>query len=194
MKEMMVDSIMLDLVNKTPVVILKEVNGDRYLPILIGEYEASAIQMGLKNISFPRPMTHDLLQHILDKLQIPVEFILISRIEDSTFFASIIMYNEGEKFEVDARPSDAIALALRTKCPILVNEEIIEKAGIPMRLMRREGRMEAEKIEDPETQFGTMQKRSAEEVTKFRDFINNVTPEDFFRDMDEGEDFEPDTN
>src|SRR3989304_662737 len=114
MKEMIVDSIMLDLVNKTPVVILKELNGERYLPILIGEYEASAIQMGLKNISFPRPMTHDLLNHILEKTQCPVEFILITRIEDSTFFSSIVIYNDGEKLEIDARPSDAIALALRT--------------------------------------------------------------------------------
>jgi hypothetical protein len=192
MKEMIVDSIMLDLVQKTPVVILKEVNGDRYLPILIGEYEASAIQMGLKNISFPRPMTHDLLSHILDKLQSPVEFILITRIEDSTFFASVILYNDGEKVEIDARPSDAIALALRTNSPILVNEEILVKAGIPLKAMKREGRMEGESQEN-ERQFGFVQRRPQEDVIKFRDFINNVKPEDFFLDEvdeDEGMDYE----
>ena len=193
MKEMIVDSIMLDLVNKTPVVILKELNGERYLPILIGEYEASAIQMGLKNISFPRPMTHDLLNHILEKTQCPVEFILITRIEDSTFFSSIVIYNDGEKLEIDARPSDAIALALRTKSPILVNEDILEKAGIPLKAMRREGRLEGDAIDESDRQLGFVQRRSTEDVTRFRDFLKDVTPEDFFRDMDEDEPIEDDS-
>jgi len=186
-KEMVVDSIMYDLVNKTPVVILKELNGDRYLPILIGIYEASAIEMGLKNIPFPRPMTHDLLSHVLEKLQRSVEFIHITHIEDSTFFANIVLYNEGEKIEIDARPSDAIALALRTRSPVLVSEEILVKAGIPLKAMRREDQPEAEEPPEPQEGISFPQRRRLDDATQFRDFINNVKPEDFFKDLDEDE-------
>jgi uncharacterized protein len=191
MKEMQVDSIMYDLVNKTPVVILKEMNGERYLPILIGMYEASAIEMGLKNIPFPRPMTHDLLSHVLDKLQLAVEFILITRIEDSTFFSSIVLFNDGEKIEVDARPSDAIALALRTKSPILVNEDILVKAGIPLRSMKKEGGSEpADFNDDSVTQI--RKEESADDAMQFREFLRNVRPEDFFDGTeDEGTDENP---
>ncbi len=191
MKEMSVDSIMYDLVNKTPVVILKEANGERYLPILIGMYEASAIEMGLKNIPFPRPMTHDLLSHLLEKLEHTVEFILISRIEDSTFFSSIVLYKEGEKLEIDARPSDAIALALRTKSPILVHEDILVKAGIPLSAMKRETRGETESHDDLEhiQPHGIQRRRRVDDTKQFKEFLNNVKPEDFFKDLDEEEEY-----
>jgi len=188
MKEVTVDSIMYDLVNKTPVVILKENNGDRYLPILIGMYEASAIEMGLKNIPFPRPMTHDLLTHILDRLQRSVEFIHITHIEESTFYANLVLYNEGEKIEVDARPSDAIAIALRTKAPILVNEEILVKAGIPLKAMKREDRPDGDLNIEPERNFGFPPGKRPDETNQFRDFLNNVKPEDFFSDIEDDED------
>jgi hypothetical protein len=177
---------MYDLVNKTPVVILKEINGERYLPILIGMYEASAIEMGLKNIPFPRPMTHDLLSHILDKLQLTVEFILISRIEDSTFFSSIVMFNEGEKIEIDARPSDAIALALRTRSPILVNEDILVKAGIPLNAMRREDRPDPQELPD-DIRLNGPRISPVDEAIQFREFLKDVRPEDFFDEGDEKE-------
>jgi bifunctional DNase/RNase len=191
MKEMVVDSIMYDLVNKTPVVILKEVNGDRYLPILIGPYEAGAIEMGLKNIPFPRPMTHDLLNHILDRLQLSLEFIIITRIEDSTFFSSLVIFNDSEKIEIDARPSDAIALALRTKSPILVNEDILVKAGIPLKAMRREERSEQQ--EAPEEGPREPRRTGPDDVNQFRDFLNNVKPEDFFENLGE-DDYGENTN
>jgi hypothetical protein len=197
MKEMTVDSIMYDLVNKTPVVILKEMNGDRYLPILIGMYEASAIEMGLKNIPFPRPMTHDLLSHLLEKLQRTVDFVLISRIEDSTFFASIVLYNEGEKIEIDSRPSDAIALALRTRSPIFVNETILEKAGIPLAAMKRESSSAPEETEDQSAEPPAgyhRRKRVPDESVQFREFLNNVKPEDFFEDLDDDDEPEDPMN
>ncbi len=191
MKEIVVDSIMYDLVNKTPVVILKELNGDRYLPILIGLYEASAIEMGLKNIPFPRPMTHDLLSHILEKLQRSVEFIHITHIEDSTFYSNIVLYNEGEKIEIDARPSDAIALALRTKSPVLVDEEILMQAGIPLKAMKREERPEGEEplVDEERTRLDLLSQRH-DEATQFRDFINNVRPEDFISDIEDEDDLD----
>ncbi len=184
-KEVVVDSIMYDLVNKTPVVILKEVNGDRYLPILIGIYEASAIEMGLKNIPFPRPMTHDLLSHVLEKLQRSVEFIHITHIEDSTFFANIVLYNEGEKLEIDARPSDAIALALRTKAPVLVSEEILAKAGIPLKAMKREDRPDTDDAGGQDPSIGFRQRGGTDETSQFKDFLKDVKPEDFFRDLED---------
>jgi len=187
MKEVEVDSIMYDLVNKTPVVILKELNGDRYLPILIGIYEASAIEMGLKNIPFPRPMTHDLLSHILDKLQRSVEFIHITHIEDSTFYSSIVLYNEGEKIEIDARPSDAIALAIRTKSPVLVDEEILQAAGIPLKAIKKEEKLDANDPDLPR-KMDFPHRRKVDDVSRFRDFLNNVKPEDFISDIDDDED------
>jgi uncharacterized protein len=187
MKEVTIYSIMYDLVNNTPVVILKEVNGDRFLPILIGRYEASAIEMGLKNIPFPRPMTHDLLSHILEKLQRSVEFIHITHIEDSTFYASIVLYNEGEKIEIDARPSDAIALALRTKSPVLVNEDILVKAGIPMKAMKRDDRSEHEPDQQEEINqdFDQPKVKRLDDMSMFRDFLNSVKPEDFIDELDD---------
>lgn len=192
MKEMVVDSIMYDLVNKTPVIILKEVNGDRYLPILVGMYEASAIDMGLKNIPFPRPMTHDLINHLLDRLRLEVEFIVITRIEDNTFYASIVIYNDGEKIEVDARPSDAIALALRSKSPILVNEEILVKAGISQKAMKREDRPEQQQ-EEPDEPL-EVQEKPIDESTQFREFLRRVKPADFFEETDDEENFEDPKN
>ncbi|MFH1675715.1 MAG: bifunctional nuclease family protein, partial [bacterium] len=169
MKEMTVDAIMYDLVAKAPVVLLKEENGDRFLPILIGTCEANAINLGLKNTPLQRPLTHDLLNHVLDKLQCTVEYILITRIEDSTFFADIVIYNDGEKMEIDARPSDAIALAIRTKSPILVHEDILVKAGIPMKAIRRETKAEHDEIGD-EGNFNLDIPKRTDEMSQFRDF------------------------
>jgi bifunctional DNase/RNase len=191
MKEVIIDSIMFDLINKTPVVILKEVNGDRYLPILIGTYEANAIDMGLKNIPFPRPMTHDLLYHILEKLDRVVEYIHITHIEDSTFYSNIVIYNEGEKIIIDARPSDAIALALRTKSPILVNEEILIQAGIPLKALKPENRPDTgerfPKGSDPQFEQGRM----VDDTSKFREFLKDLKPEDFLDRLEDDDEDNP---
>jgi len=194
MKEVVVDSIMYDLVHRTPVVILKEMNSDRYLPILIGMYEASAIEVGLKNVPFPRPMTHDLLNHFLEKLQKSVEFIHITHIEASTFFATIVIYNEGEKIAIDARPSDAIALAIRTKSPILVSEEILTQAGIPLKAMKKP-KVEGLGDDDPRILGGGQGQsplRRGDDSSQFREFINNVTPEDFITELDDDLDINKD--
>ncbi|MCK4721366.1 bifunctional nuclease family protein [bacterium] len=189
MKEVTIDSIMFDLINKTPVVILKEINGDRYLPILIGTYEANAIDMGLKNIPFPRPMTHDLLYHILEKLDRNVEFVHITHIEDSTFYSNIVLYNEGEKIIIDARPSDAIALALRTKSPVLVNEEILIQAGIPLKALRPENRPEiSDRFHKGSGLNFPHDEKKVDDASQFREFLKDVKPEDFFGDMDNDDD------
>ena len=181
MKEMRIDSIMYDLVNKTPVVILKELSGERYLPILIGMFEASAIEMGIRETPLPRPMTHDLLGNIINHLHLTVEYIHINKIEDSTFYANIILYHEGRTLEIDSRPSDAIALAVRAQCPILVEEEILGKAGIKMSPHKAGEKpdgltLEGEGVEKVDLGDDI----SADDSEKqFRDFLNRLKPEDF---------------
>lgn len=185
MIEVRIDSIMYDLVNKTPVVILKEINGDRYLPILIGMFEASAIEMGIRETPLPRPMTHDLLNDLINKMHLTVEYILINKIEDSTFYANIILYQEGNTMEIDSRPSDAIALAIRTRSPILVEEEILTKAGIKMNPHKAAEAAKDFSIAGDEGEFpapsGESDVPEDETEERFRDFIDGLTPEDFLK-------------
>lgn len=115
--------------SKASGVILKEENGERALPIVIGEYEAQSIAMALENFNPPRPITHDLAVNILKTLHIEIDSILISDLKDNTYYALIKLNKNGELFEVDARPSDAIALAVRLGTAIFVNDSVMDEAG-----------------------------------------------------------------
>lgn len=181
MKEMRIDWIMYDLVNKTPVVILKEMSGERYLPILIGMFEASAIEMGIRETPLPRPMTHDLLSNFINLLHLTVEYIHINKIEDSTFYANIVLYYEGRTLEIDSRPSDAIALAIRTQSPILVEEEILSKAGIKMDPQKTAGKPDGFNIEPEAVRRHGLEpdSQSDDSESQFRDFLNTLKPGDF---------------
>lgn len=110
--------------------ILKESGGKRQLPIIIGANEAQAIAIEIENIKPPRPLTHDLFQNILDQLGVTIVEVFINELKDGTFYSIITLADDGENFEIDSRPSDAIAIALRAGAPIYVEEEIIEEAGI----------------------------------------------------------------
>jgi len=124
--EVKIRALMMDPNSGTPIVILKDVHSDTMLPIWVGAYEANAIALEIEKISPPRPMTHDLLRNLIVELGISVERVVVTRLEDNTFFAVIQMVtNEGDRMTLDSRPSDAIALALRADCPIYVNEEVI---------------------------------------------------------------------
>ena len=118
----------MDPVTNMPIVILKDTQGDRVLPIWVGIFEANAIALQIENIATPRPMTHDLLRNIITDLDGRVDRIVVSDLKDNTFFALIHLTVKGEGIAVDARPSDAIALALRTRAPILVEESVIDNA------------------------------------------------------------------
>lgn len=120
--------IIFDTIANSPVVILKDPNADRYLPIWIGIFEAQAIALKLDNIVTPRPMTHDLLNNLLKDLSINVEKIVICDIKDNTYYAQIHLIKDDKKYIIDSRPSDAIALAVRCDCKIYANDEIMEKA------------------------------------------------------------------
>ena len=145
----------MELPSNQPIVLLKETTGERYLPIWIGAVEATAIAFALQGIETPRPMTHDLLRDILSETQVQVERILVSDLKDRTFFATIQMHRDGRAAEVSSRPSDAIALAVRINAPIFASEEVLDQAGIELK-------------DDEET-----------EVEKFREFLDQVSPEDF---------------
>ena len=126
--EMMIKGLMLDPVTNTPIVILKDKEGDRVLPIWVGLFEANAIALQIENVATPRPMTHDLLRNIITDLDGRVDRIVVSDLKENTFYAIVHLTVRGERVAVDARPSDAIALALRTRAPILVDETVIENA------------------------------------------------------------------
>ncbi|MDQ4027975.1 MAG: bifunctional nuclease family protein [Actinomycetota bacterium] len=155
MVELSLVGVRVELPSNQPIVLLKETQGERYLPIWIGAVEATAIAFALQGIQTPRPMTHDLMRDILRETDIEVERILISELVDQTFFALIRMSLNGKSAEVSSRPSDAIALAVRINAPIFAAEEVLEQAGIELK-------------DDEET-----------EVEKFREFLDQVTPDDF---------------
>lgn len=155
MVELTLVGVRVELPSNQPIVLLKEAKGERYLPIWIGAVEATAIAFALQGIDTPRPMTHDLMRDILENTNVVVDKILISDLVDQTFFADIHLQREGATVEVSSRPSDAIALAVRLGTPIFGAEEVLDQAGIELK-------------DDEEV-----------EVEKFREFLDQVTPEDF---------------
>ena len=126
--EMTIKGLMVDPVTNTPIVLLRTREGERVLPIWVGIFEANAIALQIENISTPRPMTHDLLRNVIENLDATVEKIVVSDLQENTFFAFIYVLINGETRAIDARPSDAIALALRTGAPIFVEDTVIDNA------------------------------------------------------------------
>ena len=126
--EMKVKSLMMDPVTQMPIVILRDTAGESILPIWVGLFEANAIALQLENITTPRPMTHDLLRTVLSTVEAQVERIVITDLKENTFYAILRLNLAGHRVEVDSRPSDAIALALRTDSPIFVHSSVIDKA------------------------------------------------------------------
>jgi uncharacterized protein len=125
---MKIKGLVIDPISKMPIVVLEDPEKERMLPIWIGVFEANAISLKLENISTPRPMTHDLVKNLLLNLSADVEKIVVNDIKDNTFYATIYCRHNGETIAVDSRPSDAIALSLRTNSPIFVEDEVIDKA------------------------------------------------------------------
>ena len=132
MLEMIIDSIRVSLMNYQRVVILREKDSSRYLPIWIGPSEADSIALKLQDVAVPRPLTHDLLWSIITSLGATVSRIVVSDLSNDTFYAKIVLQYNGTTMEVDSRPSDAIALAVRTDAPIFADDTVVEKAGVQM--------------------------------------------------------------
>ena len=132
--EMTIKGLMVDPITNTPIVILRDKDGQRVLPIWVGLFEANAIALQIENVSVPRPMTHDLLRNVIEDLHAEVEKIVVCDLQENTFYALIYLLlngkpgQQGERLAIDARPSDAIALALRTRAPIFVEASVIDRA------------------------------------------------------------------
>jgi bifunctional DNase/RNase len=153
---MEVVGVRIELPTNTPILLLREVGGERFLPIWIGTNEATAIALALEGVEPPRPMTHDLLKLVLEAVGSKVERVIVTDLQDGTFFADLVMSRNGEEVVVSARPSDAIALATRTQAPVLVSRAVLDEGGVEIRDEGQE-----------------------EEIERFREFLEDVTPEDF---------------
>ena len=124
--EMKIRGLMMDPVSNMPIVLLKDVGSDIVLPIWVGVYEANAIALEIEKVNTPRPMTHDLIKNVLTGLETIVHKVVVTELKDDTFYAVIWLEREGRVVSIDSRPSDAIALALRTDCPIFVDDEVLK--------------------------------------------------------------------
>ena len=155
---MQIYGVSFDMVGKQPIVLLKTVDGNRFLPIWIGHPEAAAILMKLQGASTPRPMTHDLMDEMLSELEVACSRVSVTELKENTFYASITVSVNGSEMEIDSRPSDALALAVRVSAPIYAAEDVIEESAIEFE----------HEVEDTE-----------EVVEKFKDFLDQVSPEDF---------------
>ncbi|MBA7614236.1 hypothetical protein ES703_21499 [subsurface metagenome] len=177
MIEMTIDSIRVSLMNYQRVVILREKKAGRYLPIWIGAAEADAIAVKLQGVTVPRPLTHDLLVLVIDSLGATVDSIIVNDLKSDTFYAKVILNVDGGQVEIDSRPSDALALAVRAGVPIFVDEAVLDKAGIV--LDEETGKPI---LEETEGAGGKDKKVSEEEMKKlsaFYDFINTLDLDDF---------------
>src|SRR6059058_3992553 len=159
MQEMQIYGVSFDLVGKQPIVLLKTAEGNKFLPIWIGHPEAAAILMKLQSASTPRPMTHDLVTDMLEQLGATVTRITVTELRENTFYAQITVQLDGSEIEVDSRPSDAIALAIRADAPIFAADDVIEESAI-----------ECEEVTEEEIES---------RVSEFKQFLDEVTPDEF---------------
>ena len=155
---MVIYGVSFDMVGKQPIVLLKTRDGNKFLPIWIGHPEAAAILMKLQGANTPRPMTHDLITEMLSELDVSCSKVAVTELRENTFYAAVTLQMDGREVEIDSRPSDALALAVRTGAPIFAAEDVIAESAIEFE----------HEVEDQE-----------EVVEKFKDFLDNVSPEDF---------------
>ncbi|HUZ02149.1 MAG TPA: bifunctional nuclease family protein [Thermomicrobiaceae bacterium] len=181
MIETVVESIRVSLVTQHRVVILKEVTGERHLPIWIGPFEAEAIAMELQGVTAARPLPYDLIRTIIGDMGGTVREILVTDLSQDVFYARIVIDLDGRTLEIDSRPSDAIALAVRTKVSILVDESVMDRAGV---------RLEAESEAEGEGEASEKPLREPEggptgtDLSVFREFINSLDLDDFDKKRD----------
>lgn len=172
---MVIYGVSFDVVGKQPIVLLRTAEGNRYLPIWIGHPEAAAILIRLQGTELPRPMTHDLLMSVIGHCDAELSKITVTELKESTFYARLTLLKDGEEIDVDSRPSDALALAVRTDAPIFASSALLEENAIEFE----------HEVDDQE-----------EVVEKFRSFLENVTPDDFreahVADIDQLDDIEDD--
>jgi bifunctional DNase/RNase len=158
LQEMTIYGVSFDMVGKQPIVLLKTLDGNKFLPIWIGHPEAAAILTKLQGQSTPRPMTHDLMTDVLTELNARVSRIAVTELRENTFFAVITLQVNGNEVEIYSRPSDALALAVRASAPIFVADKVIDDSAI---------------------EFGQEPEEAGDVIDEFKRFLENVSPEDF---------------
>jgi len=166
MIEMSIESIRVSLVNYQRVVILKEKGAERYLPIWIGPAEADAIAVRLQEVAVARPLTHDLLRSVIDALGAQINCVIVNDLTNDTFYARLLLDVDGKSVEIDSRPSDAIALAVRADVPIFAEETVLDKAGVVL---------DGDRVVDKDT----VDPEELERMSAFRDFIESLDLDDF---------------
>ncbi|MBX7160052.1 MAG: bifunctional nuclease family protein [Acidimicrobiia bacterium] len=168
MIEMTLVGVRVELPTNQPIVLLRESDGERFLPIWIGGVEAQAIAFALQGTVTPRPLTHDLMRDIIEGLEITVSRVVICDLRDGTFYADLVLENAGKEVTVSARPSDAIALAVRIGAPLFAAEEVLDEASILI---------DEDEIEDADKEDGEEDPDAV--VEEFREFLEDISPEDF---------------
>jgi bifunctional DNase/RNase len=176
MIEMVIDSIRVSLMNYQRVVILREKEADRYLPIWIGPAEADAIAVKLQDVNIPRPLTHDLLRSVIDSLGATIDSIIVSELKNDTFYAKIMLRVDGKQMELDSRPSDALALAVRAEVPIYAEEVVLDKAAI---LLDKETGKPIPRSGEGTGEDKKVSEEEMKRMSAFYDFINTLDLEDF---------------
>lgn len=169
MIEVTIESIRVSLMSQNRIVVLREEGGERFIPIWIGPFEADAITLQLQGLEVPRPLTHDLLKNVIETLGAEVLHVVISGLEKNTYFARIVLDVEGDTVEVDSRPSDAIALAVRTSAPLYIADEVMQQAGMQpeeeMSLANGETHSEYSEMDDSP---------ASEDLGAFKDFVEGL--------------------
>jgi bifunctional DNase/RNase len=168
MREMTLYGVSFEPIGKTPIVLLKTVDEDRFLPIWIGHAEAAAILMKLQGATPPRPMTHDLLTDLVAELKGEVVRITVTELRDNTYFARITLVQDGKELEIDSRPSDAIALAVRCDAQIFATDDVVDESGI-----------EFQPGDEDEARLEAVTRLADLDPEEFKRFIETVTPEEF---------------
>jgi hypothetical protein len=190
MLEMTIESIRVSLMNYQRVVILKEKDADRYLPIWIGPAEADAIAVKLQDVSVPRPLTHDLLNSVISDLGAAVNSVIVSDLNNDTFYAKIMLQVDGRTLEVDSRPSDAIALAVRAQAPIFAEESVLDKAGVI--LDKETGKPMIASDAAGEGGSAPPDEEELKRLSAFREFVDTLDLEGFGKGSSQEEDQEED--
>jgi bifunctional DNase/RNase len=181
MVEVAIDSVRVSLTNQQRIVVLREANAERYLPIWIGPYEAEAITIALQEIEVARPQTHDLLKNVLNTLNARLTRIEVVALRDDVFYANLVIEQNGRVIHIDSRPSDALALAVRAHVPVLVAKEVMDAAGIIPEKDLADTTQETSASETGEP----LEEESEERLSVFEDFLQNLDLKDTSGSADE---------
>ena len=178
MMELEIESIRVRQETKQRAIVLRVKEADLYLPIFIGHFEVEAIRLKLMDVEVPRPMTHDLLGSVIGNLGASVQRIIVSELKNDTFFAKIVVDYNGSSIEIDSRPSDALALAVRTNAPIFAEDDVVERAGVSLDVESDE----SESMDAEESQTSPVAEEELERLSAYTDFIDSLDLDDLGKD------------